>query len=120
LGSWICFFNSEPQLGFRNKLLKFAAFAACVATVSLVGGLLRVLIWSATVNVSSFTLTLLQLAALSSFAAVLPALFGKGPGRILLALGTGAFAVLWGVMVAMGLFNVPRAPSYQYVDLNQK
>lgn len=111
LGAWICFFNSAEVTGWRNKLLKLGALAACVSVASFTWFMIRVLVFHVTLPSSSFSLTLIQICALSAGLAMVFALFGKGPGRILLCVGTVVFSFFWAMLAGEGIFEPPDRPS---------
>ncbi|HWK31393.1 MAG TPA: hypothetical protein VNR20_04825 [Terriglobales bacterium] len=108
IGAWICFRNTETITGIRWTLMKMSAALAAAAWTAM---------WIAVVLALLHTdnyvaIRLIQLSALCIFAALPLAVFGKGPGRVLIGIASLGLTIGW--MQFMGEASLFKAPQRTY------
>ncbi|HWK30786.1 MAG TPA: hypothetical protein VNR20_01760, partial [Terriglobales bacterium] len=112
LGAWISFRNSESEDGgLRQKLMKLAATTALASFLCIT---LAVVI--ALLHVNNYVaIRLIQVFAVCTFISLTAALFGKGPGRLLI--GVATFTLTVGLLFFMreaDLFGPPEPAGNQH------
>jgi cytochrome bd-type quinol oxidase subunit 2 len=114
LGAWIALRNSQPHNGgLRQRVMQFSAITA-LASFTCMG--VAVVIALLKMN-NYFAIRLIQASAVCTFISLPAALFGKGPGRVLI--GAATFTLTIGLLFFMReaeLFGPPEpAGTHHYV-----
>jgi hypothetical protein len=113
IGTWICFRNTETMAGIRWTFMKLSATLAATAW-----GALWLAVALALLHTNNyFAIRLIQLSALCIFVSLPLAVFGKGPGRVLIGIASLGLTIGWvQFMGEASLFKSPqRTQSGKYI-----
>lgn len=108
IGSWICFRNTETISGIRWTLMKASATLAASAWTAM-----WIAVALALLHTDNYVaIRLIQLSALCTFTALPLALFGRGPGRVLIGIATLGLTIGW--VQFMGEASLFKSPQRTY------